>query len=156
MKYFFLAFGLILCLNITAQELPKKSKIFVRVYNVEGQKIAKGKMLKITDNSLVLKKGNRSVAVPLSDIMYIKTKRTNNHNVLIGGSGGLAFSLFGLSQSNSDGWSTLGFVVLTPVFVAIGSGIGYITSLFKKSIHYSIQGDPIKWQGFKEVMFAPQ
>ena len=156
MKYLFFSIALLLCLNVTAQELPKKSKIFVRVYNNEGQKIAKGKMLKITDDSLILKKGGRSVAVPLSKIMYIKTKRTNNHNVLLGGVSGVGFSLFGLSQSKGSSWDTVGFIILTPVFVAIGGGIGYLTSLFKKPVHYSIQMDSIKWQAFKEAMYAPQ
>lgn len=156
MKYLLLAIALLLCLNITAQELPKKSKVFVRVYNNEGQKIAKGKMLNITDNALVLKKGSKSITIPLNKIMYIKTKRTNNHNVLIGGLAGVGYGLFGLTQSSGGEFSTVGFVLLTPVFAAIGSGIGYLTTFFKKSVHYSIQSDPIKWQGFKEAMSAPQ
>jgi hypothetical protein len=156
MKYLLFSIALLLCINISAQELPKKSKVFVRVYNNEGQKIAKGKMLKITDDSLILKKGSNSITVALSDIMYIKTKRTKNHNVLLGGMSGVGFSLYGLTQSNGGRYDAAGFVLLTPIFVAVGSGIGYITSLFKKSIHYSIQSDPIKWQGFIEAMYAPQ
>ncbi|WKD85464.1 hypothetical protein KCTC32516_00805 [Polaribacter huanghezhanensis] len=156
MKYLLFTIALFLCANITAQELPKKSKIFVRVYNNEGQKIAKGKMLKITDDTLFLKKGSKSVTVPLSDIMYIKTKRTNKHNVLIGGLFGVGYGLFGLTQSNGSKFDTVGFVVLTPLFAAFGSGIGYLTTLFKKSTHYSIQSDAIKWQAFKDAMYAPQ
>jgi hypothetical protein len=87
--------------------------------------------------------------------MYIKTKRTNGHNILIGGLVGAVPILIGSSTSN-DGYGVVAAVLLTPVFAAIGSGIGYITTLFKNSQHYSIQGDPIKWQGFKEAMFAPE
>ena len=47
-------------------------------------------------------------------------------------------------------------VLITPVVSGLGIGIGYITALFKNSQHYSIQGDPIKWQGFKEEMYSPQ
>ena len=155
MKYLLFAIALFLSLNIKAQELPKKSKVFVRVYNIEGQKIAKGKIFNITDDALILKKGSKTITVSSSEIMYLKTKRTNNHNVLIGGLAGVGYGLFGLAQSSGDGYSTIGFVLLTPIFAAIGSGIGYITTLFKNSKHYSIQGDPIKWQGFKETMFAP-
>ena len=155
MKYLFLTIALFLCVNITAQELPKKSKVFVRVYNNEGQKIAKGKILNITDDALILKKGSSSISVPISDIMYIKTKRTNGHNILIGGLVGTGIPLYGLAQS-SDEYSTVGFILITPILAAIGSGIGYITTLFKNSQHYSIQGDPIKWQSFKEAMYAPQ
>jgi hypothetical protein len=156
MKYLLFTIALFLCTNITAQELPKKSKIFVRVYNNEGQKIAKGKIMNITDDALILKKGSKLQTVPLTEIMYIKTKRTNNHNVLIGGLAGVGYGLFGLAQSSGDGYSTVGFVLLTPIFAAIGSGIGYLTTLFKNTEHYSIKQDPIKWEGFKETMFSPQ
>ena len=155
MKYLLLSITFLLCLNITAQELPKKSKVFVRVYNNEGKKIAKGKILNITDDALILKKGGSSITVPTADIMYLKTKRTNNHNVLIGGLAGVSYGLYGSAQSSGEDYSTLSFVLLTPIFAAIGSGIGYITTLFKNSQHYSIQGDPVKWQGFKEAMYAP-
>ena len=157
MKYLLFSIALLLCINISAQELPKKSKVFVRVYNNEGQKVAKGKMLKITDDSLILKKGSNSITVALSDIMYIKTKRTNNHNVLLGGLGGVGLVLYGSAQpGGNSGAGSAAKIIVAPLLVAVGSGIGYITTLFKKSIHYSIQGDPIKWQGFKEVMYAPQ
>jgi hypothetical protein len=131
----------------------KKSKVFVRVYNNEGQKIAKGKILNITDDALILKKGSSSITIPTADIMYIKTKKTNGHNVLIGGVAGAGFVL-GLGLAG-DGLDAFAAVIIIPVFAVIGSGIGYITSLFKNSQHYSIQGDPTKWQGFKEVMYAP-
>jgi len=155
MKYLLFAITLFLCVNIKAQELPKKSKVFVRIYNNEGQKIAKGKILNITDDVLILKKGSSSITVPSSEIMYLKTKKTNSHNMLIGGLAGAGFVLYGVAQPGGDGYDAIAAVLLTPVFAAIGSGIGYITTLFKNSQHYSIQGDPIKWQSFKEAMFAP-
>jgi hypothetical protein len=157
MKYLLFTIALFLCINITAQELPKKSKIFVRVYNKEGQKIAKGKILNITDEALILKRGSSSITIPTTDIMYIKTKKTNGHNMLIGGLAGTGYVLYGVTQSSGGGgWGTTIAIILTPVFAAIGSGIGYITTLFKNSQHYSIQGDPIKWQGFKETMYQPE
>ena len=157
MKYLLFAITLFLCVNIKAQELPKKSKIFVRVYNENGKKIAKGKILKITDSTLVLKKGSSSITVPSNEISYLKTKRTNGHNILIGGLVGVGIPVFGFALSgDSDGWATVAAVILAPIVGAIGSGIGYITALFKNSQHYSIQGDPIKWKGFKEDMYSPQ
>ncbi len=148
MKYLLITIALFLCANITAQELPKKSKVFVRVYNNEGQKIAKGKILNITDDALILKKGSSYITVPTTDIMYIKTKKTNGHNVLIG-------VLAGAGVGKLAGGGVQGApaaLLLTPVFAAIG----YITTLFKNSQHYSIQGDPVKWKSFKENMYSPQ
>ena len=157
MKYLLFTIALFLCVNIKAQELPKKSKVFVRVYNNEGQKIAKGKILEITDKALILKKGSSSITVPTNEIMYLKTKRTNGHNILIGGLVGAGIPVFGYALvGDSDGWATAAAVILAPIVGAIGSGIGYITTLFKNSQHYSIQGDPIKWKGFKETLYAPQ
>lgn len=153
MKYLLITIALFLCVNITAQELPKKSKVFVRIYNNESQKIAKGKILNITDDALILKKGSSSITVPTADIMYIKTKKTNGHNVVIGGLAGAGFVLsLGIGGGGLDAFAA---AIITPVFAAIGSGIGYITTLFKNSQHYSIQGDPAKWQDFKEIMYAP-
>ena len=82
-----------LCLHGAAQELLKNSKIFVSVYKNEGQKIAKEKILNTTDDALILKKGSSSITIPTTDIMYIKTKKTNGHNVLIGGVAGARFVL---------------------------------------------------------------
>ena len=153
MKYLLLSITFLLCLNIKAQELPKRSKVFVRVYNNEGRKIAKGKILNITDDAIILKKGSSPITIPIKDIMYIKTKRTYGHNMLIGGLVGAGYVL---TQVAGEGeYAAVIGVILTPVFAAVGSGIGYITALFKNSQHYSIQGNPAKWQGFKEAMYAP-
>lgn len=161
MKILFLTIALLFCFNITAQELPKKSQFFVRVYDSSGEKIEKGKMLEITDTALILKKGNKSIQIPLSNISYIKSKRTNGHNVLIGAIGGSVLGVAVVSGSSSG--SGGGFaavskgisIVVAILLPALGSGIGYLTTIFKKSTHYSIDGNPIKWQGFKETMYAP-
>jgi hypothetical protein len=162
MKYLLFAIALFLCANITAQELPKKSKIFVRVYNNQGEKIAKGKILDITDDSLILKKGSSSITIPLNKIETLKTKRSNGHNVLFGAAGG---SLLGLAiVASESGNSNAGFGGTAKglayagaiVVVFIGSGVGYLTTLFKNSQEYTIGSDVVKWKGFMEDMYQPQ
>jgi len=147
---------IILCVNITAQDLPKKSKIFVRVYNNQGDKIAKGKILEITEDALTLKKWSKSITIPLKEISYIKTKRTKGHNLLIGGVTGALIPTMAYAGTDSGGWGTVAIVLLSPITGILGTGIGYLTTVFKKSIHYFIQGDALKWQGFKETLFAPK
>lgn len=159
MKHLLFAITLLLCLNITAQELPKKSKFFVRVYNNEGKKIAKGKILKITDSTLVLKKGRSSIKVPSNEISYLKTKRSNYHNALLGAAGGLGLFL-ATTKIHKDCYlcadpGRLRFVN-SVVGAILGYGIGYITTIFKNSKLYIIGGDAQKWQGFKEDMLSPQ
>lgn len=155
MKYLLLAATLFLCVPISAQELPSKSKVFVRVYNQFGKKIAKGKILTITDSTLVLKKESNSVTIPSNEITYLITKRTNSHNVLIGAGAGLGLGIIGMTSSN-DGWGSVAHFLFTPIYMGLGSGIGYLTSLFKDPIQYTIAGDPAKWKGFKEDMYAPK
>lgn len=144
MKTILCFFTLLLFFNASAQDLPKNSQTFVRVYDFNGNKIDSGKMLEITETDLILKKGNNTSLIPASRISYIKTKRTTGHNVLIGASGGLLFGLFGLTQSNGSSIDRAGFAILTPIFIAVGSGVGYLTTLFKKSKQYTFTGDLVK------------
>ena len=165
MKYLLFTIALFLCVNITAQELPKKSKIFVRVYNNVGKKIAKGKILSITENSLILKKGSSSITIPSNEISYLKTKRSNGNNALLGASGGfiLGLSIVAANQDTPTN-SASGFTRRTKPMpfsasfftAAIGYGVGYITTVFKNSKQYIIGGDAQKWQGFKEEIYAPK
>ena len=161
MKYLLFTIALFICTNITAQELPKKSKIFVRVYNNQGKKIAKGKILDITDNSLTLKKGSGSITIPLSEIETLKTKRSNGNNVLFGAAGGFLLGL-GIVASNSGPCDGLGCTGKGIAYVGaiilpmIGSGIGYLTTLFKNSKEYLIVSDVARWKGFMEDMYQPQ
>ena len=154
MKYLLFSITLFLCVNIKAQELPKKSKIFVRVFNEYGKKIAKGKILKITDSTLVLKKGSESIIIPSSEVTYLKTKRSNNHNVLLGAAGGAAYALYGATLEAD--YTAIAVVLFTPIFATIGAGTGYLTTVFKKSTQYTFAGDITKWKGFKEDMYAPK
>lgn len=143
-------FALYFCLNITAQEIPGNSKIFVRVYNLEGKKISKGKIFKITDTSLVLKKGKKLVTISSSEISYIKTKKSKGHAVLRGAMPG---GVLLVSSILDPGWATIGGII----FLNIGAATGYLYALiFQKSIQYTIGGDPIKWKAFKEKMYSPQ
>jgi hypothetical protein len=154
MKYLFIFFTLCFVINVSAQ---KKSTIFVRVYDLEGNKIAKGNIYQITDTSVILK-NNTGVNLPFNNIGYIKTKRSNNHNVLIGTATGGGIGLIsvlssggsgsGLAAGASKGISVIFAVVVT----ALGAGVGYLTTLFKKSETYMFNGDFIKWMNFKKSM----
>jgi hypothetical protein len=154
MKYLLFAFTLFLSLNITAQELPKKSKIFVRVYNEYGKKIAKGKILQITDSTLVLKKGSSSITISSSDITYLKTKRGPGHNVAIGGALAVGGLLVATAADDASGIPVI--ILFSPIIFGFGSAVGWVTTLFKNSTQYTFAGDQVKWQGFKETMYAPK
>lgn len=143
------SFILFLCFFISAttfgqEELYKDT--FIRVFDLEGKKIHKGKISAISDTSLTLLLKGETTEIPVSTIGKIKTKRSGGHNVATGaliGAGSLA--LIGVL----DGDSGPGIISLTAVDKGIlgliaggiaGSAVGGITILFKNPKVYIING----------------
>ncbi len=155
MKYLLFSFSLLLCLNISAKELPKKSQIFVQVYNQQNIKIAKGKILKITDSTLVLKKGSNAITIKAREIDYIKTKRTKGHSVLVGAGPGTVI-LVGSIAFGEPGWGQVIGAAGGMALAVVGGTAGFVASLFKKSTKYSFTGDSVKWKVFKEDFYGSQ
>lgn len=140
-----------------AQSKDSKKADFVRVYNMQGKKIAKGKILSIADAFLVLK-SNKSSKIALSDIGYIKTKRSAGNNVLTGATVTAAFgAVLGASTANPDAW-IFGYTAGEGAAMGIiggaflGSAVGGITAIFKNSKTYIINGDRTNWEAFKVIM----
>lgn len=152
MKYLFVAIALILCINVSAQGISEGANVFVRVYDLQNKKIAKGKILAVTDSTLQLQ--GRGGVINVNDIGLIRTKRSAGHNVLIGtvsfaGVGAIA----GAASSNpSDAWFSYtageGAVAGVVLFAPVGAAVGGISSLFKKSTSYLINGDSIQFKDF--------
>ncbi len=153
MKNLIFIITLIFVGNVYAQEEFKNPKTFVRVYNLQGTKINKGKILKVTDTTLVLKRNKGFVEIPLNRIGSIKTKRSGINNILIGAAAG---SIIGAStvEDSIDLEEFRGpYVMLGGVSgAAVGSAIGGITILFKNSKSYEVNGDELKWKVFKETI----
>jgi len=146
--------------QIFAQQSNDLTKIFVRIYDLQGSKIAKGKILSITDDGIRLKAKKRPVSVAVSEIGRVKTKRSGGHNVLMGASVGAATGIIlgvassdpdagFLSYSASDGAAGGGIMLGT-----VGTVIGGITVLFKNSKTFAIAGDPVKWEAFRTAIGA--
>ncbi|HSI69816.1 MAG TPA: hypothetical protein VK941_06275, partial [Gillisia sp.] len=73
---------------------------FIRVYDLHGKKISKGRIQSITNTTLYLK-GKQEI--PVDSIGMIKTKHSAGNDLLIGSvTGALIFSLFGMATSNPD------------------------------------------------------
>ena len=157
MKNLVLAIALILSFNICAQNELVNTKLFVRVYDVQGKKIAKGKIHSISETALLLKSKEGPIEIPLSAIGTIKTKRAAGNNVLTGAAiGATTVAIFGVATSN-DGeflsWSAedgaMGGALAGGI---IGTVIGGITIPFKNSKSYEIDGDKTRWKAFKEMI----
>ena len=157
MKNLFFAIALILSINISAQKGTEKTNVFVRVYDLQGKKMDKGKILSISETSLHLNRKEESVEIPVINIGSIKTKRSEGHNVLIGAAtGATTFAVFGAATAEPDtflGYTAAeGAVGGALIGGVAGAVIGGITSLFKNSKTYEINGDKEKWEAFKQMI----
>jgi hypothetical protein len=59
-------------------------KHFVRVYNIEGKKIAKGFIASQTESTLTILKNTKTVQINMSDVSKIKNGRSAGHYIFIG------------------------------------------------------------------------
>lgn len=154
-KYFILAIAILSSLSIHAQYGAEKNTVFIRVYNLEGEKINKGKVLAVTDTILQLEGKNGMVDIDVRTIGLIKTKRSEGNNVLIGSLVGLTtLAILGATQGGSDEWFSSSDLAVGGGFVGavIGAATGAITVPFKNSISYIINGDKLKWKKFQDMI----
>lgn len=155
----YLILGIAMLLNITlyAQNDSEKNTMFVRVYNLEGEKINKGRVVVVTDTILQLEGKKGMADIDMRTIGLIKTKRSEGNNVLVGSLIGMTvLGILGATQGGSDEWFSssdlaVGGGIVGTVF---GAGIGAITLPFKNSKSYIISGDESKWKVFQEMTRA--
>lgn len=131
--------------------------LFIRVYDMQGKKIAKGYVLSMAEDFLVLK-SRKSPKIMLNDIGYIKTKRSAGHNVLVGATtAGVLMAGLGAATADPSDW-IFGYTAAEGAAIGlaggalIGSAIGGLTSFAKNSRTFVINGDSTNWKSFKETM----
>ena len=153
-----LLFSLTLVLSINSFAQKKTKTPFLRVFNLEGKKIAKGKLLRITDSTLHLKAKYKNEDIYFSDIGIIKTKRSVGNNIITGASigGGTLFIIGAAAKTRSNSNSlTLsrgeGSIAGPIIGIPAGSLLGGVTSLFKKSKTFEINGNQEQWISFKTL-----
>ena len=155
MKLLLFALALISCSTFYAQETKKKAAPFVRVYDLNGIKISKGRIDSLTDTSLVVESSEKITTIEVNRIGYIKTKRSAGNNILWGAAIGTGFgAISGFATGGENEWwgqgeGAAGFGI---IFGAMGSGIGAITAIFKNSKTFPIDGDVSKWNTFKKAI----
>ena len=152
MKFILTALIVIFSCQLFAQK-----SFFVRVYDLEGKKINKGQVVQVTDTSLELKGNNAPIIISVNKIGFIKTKRSEGHNVFMGSliSSSIMVSLF-VAAANPKGeinnWDVGGGIILGLFFgLPPGALIGALTIPFKKSKTFIINGDLSNWKTFQKV-----
>ena len=136
-----------------AHDLSAQKPIFIRVYDLKGNKIGKGHVLSVTDTSLRLKEKN--VIIPVSAIGSIRTKHSAGNNILIGSViGTTTMAILGAASGGGDNsyyTSGEGAALGPLVGLPLGAALGGITVLFKNSKTYLINGDSTRWKEFEAV-----
>lgn len=158
MKTLIFVITLILSINVCAQNEFENSNVFVRVYDLQGKKIGKGKILSMSETSLQLYKKGNSLTVPIGNIGSIKTKHSGGNNILIGAATGAAvMAILGAASADPDAW-ILGYTAGEGAAAGAilggtaGVAIGGITILFKNSKSFEINGELEKLIAFKEMI----
>ncbi len=143
---------------LQAQTDLASRNIFVRVFDFENVKFAKGQLYSVTDSSVVVLRKKEEFIIDLSQIDRIRTRRSVGHNIGMGAvAGAAAGGIFGLLQE--QGGSTFGSdsrgddaLIYGTVGLMLGSVVGGLTALGKKSEHYRINGDSEKLAAFKDAL----
>ena len=153
-----LLFMILGSIQLSSQNEIRERKIFVRVFDFEDKKIAKGYLRVVTDSTLELSRSSEYLSIPLKNINYIKTKRSTGSNALIGSiTGATIIGILGIATADPDAWlfgySAAEGALAGGLIGAIGGGvIGGITSIFKNSKTIYIEGDSMKWNFFKKMV----
>lgn len=154
MRFWILAVVLMLGMSISAQKQKYLNDTFLRVYSHDGKKIAKGKVVNFSYESLQLKKGTKEVEINTKDIGFIRTKKSKGNTVLMGTLIGFgAGAIGGATQGDPDNLffptSTGGAALIGGSLGAIvGVPIGALLSLTKSSEKIPINGNPEAWKTF--------
>ena len=155
MKTFIFTVALVVGFTAFAQEVPPDSKGFVRVYDLQGERFANGKIQSFSESALLLK-GEQQIDP--QDIGIIKTKRSTGHNVLVGTIiGAVMTGGIMAATADPDDWvfsytAGEGFLMGTIIGAPVGAFWGWISSLLKESRTFIIDGDQQKWQDFQDSM----
>ncbi|APG59893.1 hypothetical protein [Christiangramia salexigens] len=161
MRDLVLAFALLFSLYVTAQERSKYPEVFLRVYDQQGKKIAKGRILTLNANSLELQRKKMNQHIPVSGIGYIKTRHAPGNNVLIGATAGATtLAIAGVASADPDAFifgynEGEGAAAGAIVGSIVGAAFGGLTALFKRSKTYQITGKDSQWIRFLEDMGGP-
>lgn len=158
LKTLMIVLALSLFTNVHAQNGDINNTMYVRVYNLQGKKMGKGKIFNVTDTLLILKKNSKFLNIKPMDIGFIKTKRSGGYNVLMGSIiGGTSMAILGAATADPNDWilgytSAEGAVGGAIIGAATGASVGGITILFKNSKSFKINGENQNWKSLVSIL----
>lgn len=140
--------------ELHAQKKDQKG-IFVRVYNLNGKKVAKGYIQSVDQESVTVVLRGKSTELPVVEIGKLRLKRSYGNAVVKGTFTGLALgAVLGVAYASVDDSfsSDIGLVALPAGGAFYGTVIGAIISIFKKPVEVEINGQSEKLQNFYSVL----
>ena len=152
MKILFIAI-----LTIASIKTFSQNKLFIRIYNFEGRKIAKGYVYKTTDSTIMFD-SRKHAEIKYSQIYFIRTKHSFGHNIFEGGIITAAiyssYALIFATSLNETRPLTIfaGTIVAGVIGFPFGAAIGTGTNIFKNSTKVEILGEIEKWKSFKSSL----
>ncbi|MCM8570627.1 hypothetical protein NE848_14620 [Gramella jeungdoensis] len=161
MKTLIFILGIIFTSQLFAQQTESTLRYkdtFVRVFDANGKKIAKGKIVNISDNTLSLKRGKGYSEIPMDKINHIKTNHSAATSVLVPALAGVIIGgIIGAQDADPDALfypTTEAEAAAMGALLggAAGAGIGGLSLLFRKGNVYHIQGSQEAWKYFRESM----
>lgn len=133
---------------------------FVRILDANGTKIAKGKVVSVTDSILQIRRNGEEIEVPVSDIAVLKTKRSVGNNIAIGaGVGAATLAILGVASADEDAYifgynETEGAMAGLLLGAPMGAAVGGLTALLKGSRTFDIGGDGAKMKAFEGYLLS--
>lgn len=158
-KYLLFTLVMLVCIGCYAQTEINGKLLFIRVFDLNGEKMSKGKVFIVTDSTLHIKTSSGVEILPISIIKKIKTKRSAGNNILIGSLIGFASgAVLGITTADPDAWfgytAAEGATGIGIVGAVAGSTVGAITIAFKNSTTFIVDGKSENWNVIKNYLVS--
>ncbi|TPV33878.1 hypothetical protein FJ651_06880 [Paucihalobacter ruber] len=162
MKTTVLIFALLISVSGVSQVLHSKDQKFVRVYDLDGNKVLKGRLYSVSDSTLTIRFTDSLHTLAATDLGAIKFKRSIGSNALTGSLiGGGIGAIVGGASADPDPDSLFGQATVAEGVVSgfvlglpIGAAVGGLTGLLRKKREIYINGDLNTWITFKNNVLS--
>jgi hypothetical protein len=159
---FFIAFCFVVQSDAqdTANGKPNEQKLFVRLYDHTGEKIAKGDLMKGSDSSIEIKHQHKDISFPVRQISLIKTRRSAGHSILIGTAIGTVTGIVLIAAAgaadnpdpNITSDPSFGLAIAGTAAPFAGAISGGVAAVLRKRETIRINGDAEKWKTAREKL----